>query len=122
MLPRIVATLCSKLLNLNTTMVTVKKVYDYKYKHCDLRIWFKRDSSTSTNECFVLHEVSFPHHLLYDPSSHARTCNGVESKTIRDHFLILNHPYFFECFELYLSLNTIAAIHMKPGKLLTTSG
>ena len=96
------------------------RVRNYTCDYCKLRIRFTRKSS-ATDEGFVLETSMFPHLLLHRPghTPHSQLCPSIESKTITDRAIILNHPFFFQCFQKYLPLNTIAAIHMKTGKIVS---
>ena len=94
-------------------------------------MWFKCNPAVlETDRCWVPDNTMFPNNLVRDgPIAHAKYCNSVESKTITDTFLILNHPYFFVCFKSFLTLNIIQAIHLNndkycwtnPGQVLTRS-
>ena len=71
-------------------------IRDYKCGYCDLRIWFKCNSSIALTDSYWVLDQKNPYSLLGDGLiSHAKCCNIVQSKNITDTFLILNHPYLF---------------------------
>ena len=68
---------------------------------------------------FSLHVTSFPHdNLKSGKFPHEEYCKS-ESKTITNQVVILNHPFFFDCFQEHLPLNSVLAVHLKSGDIVT---
>ena len=66
---------------------------------------------------FTLDVASFPlDNLKSGKHPHEDHCTG-ESKMITSRVVILNHPFFFDCFQEHLPLNSILAVHLKTGKI-----
>ena len=62
--------------------------------------------------------ASFPHdNLKSGKYPHEDYCKG-ESKMITSRVVILNHPFFFDCFQKHLPLNSILAVHLKTGDIV----
>ena len=92
-------------------------VHNYQCKWCELQIRFKRKYNSPDN-LNVLDIVNFPHYLLNISCGkfpHQEHCNTLESKQITKLMIVLNHPFFYDCHQAYLPLNSILAIHLKKG-------
>ena len=96
---------------------TQGKVCSYKCNFCDLRIRFKRKSNTPYS-FFSLDVALFPHdNLKSGKHPHEDHCTG-ESKINTSRVVILNHPFFFDCFQQHLPLDSILAVHLKTGDIV----
>ena len=70
---------------------------------------------------FAPDEATFPRAYLNQSGGHSlhqEYCNTPESKKIKDQAVVLNHPFFFDCFQEHLPLNSILAVHLKSGDIV----
>ena len=62
--------------------------------------------------------ASFPlDNLKSGKHPHEDHCTG-ESKMITSRVVTLNHPFFFDCFQEHLPLNSILPVHLKTGDIV----
>ena len=89
---------------------------------CNLRLKFVHKMK-GLDDFFVLATTSFPQHLLNKngktpQQAHQDMCPDIESKWIDKPMLILNHPYFYDCYQEFLPLNSILAVHLKDRDIM----
>ena len=95
------------------------------YKCACFMLWIRFDRKTNgvqEDVFFVLHAESFPHQLLNrsdrGTSLHQERCNLPKSKAITKPFIVLNHLFFLDCFQAFLLLNYIMAVHLKNKNIV----
>ena len=101
------------------------RVRRYKCGCCNLKIRFDRQTNVDSEDTFFVLDVdSFPRCFLDrthgGTSPHRELCTKPESTLIKHPFVVLNHPFLFECYQAFLPLNSVTAVHLKSQKIVNS--
>ena len=78
----------------------------------------KLEQFIPTNVDGMTFEFDSSANLMVQKSPHWDCWNIPESKLIRKPAIILNHSFFYDCYQAKLPLNFILAVHLKKGTIV----